>query len=55
MLDGPPKLAPDELLEQQRNTLSTPKRRYAIAARMLFLAMDMLYGRQRSLAKFKVL
>jgi len=55
VLDGPPKLAPDELLEQQRNTLASPRRRYAIAARMLFLAMDMLYGRQRSLAKFKVL
>ena len=55
MLDGPPKLAPDQLLEQQRNTLASPRRRYAIAARMLFLAMDMLYGRQRSLAKFKVL
>ena len=55
MLEGPPKLAPEELVAQQRNTLASPKRRYAIAARTLFLAMDLLYGRQRSLPKFKVL
>jgi ubiquinol oxidase len=55
MLEGPPKLAADELLLQQQRTLESPRRRYAIAARMLFLAMDVLYGRGRSLAKFKVL
>ena len=32
-----------------------PKRKYAIAARLLFGLMDLLYGRSRSLAKFKVL
>jgi ubiquinol oxidase len=53
--EGPPKLAADELVAQQRHTLASPRRHYAIAARMLFLAMDALYGRQRSLAKFKVL
>jgi len=53
--EGPPKLAADELVEQQRRTLASPRRHYAIAARMLFLAMDALYGRHRSLAKFKVL
>lgn len=55
MSDGPPKLTADELREQQRNSLVSPKRRYAIAARLLFLSMDLLYGRSRSLAKFKVL
>ncbi|MEO5840901.1 MAG: alternative oxidase [Acidimicrobiales bacterium] len=55
MSEGPPKLDADELLAQQRNTLTSPRRRYAIAARMLFVSMDLLYGRERSLAKFKVL
>jgi hypothetical protein len=43
------------LREQQQRTLASPRRRYAIAARMLFVSMDLLYGRKRSLAKFKVL
>jgi hypothetical protein len=52
---APPRLTPDELSEQQQRTLASPRRRYAIAARMLFVSMDLLYGRKRSLAKFKVL
>jgi hypothetical protein len=55
VLEGPPRLPAEELLVQQRLTLASPRRRYAIAARLLFLAMDALYGRRRSLAKFKVL
>ena len=55
MLEGPPKLAADELLSAQRLSLTSPRRRYAITARLLFLLMDALYGRQRSLTKFKVL
>lgn len=55
MLDGPPKLSPDQLLDAQRQTLAEPKRKYGIAARSLFALMDVLYGRSRSLAKFKVL
>jgi len=35
--DGPPELAADELAEQQRNMLASPKRRYAIAARLLLI------------------
>jgi hypothetical protein len=53
--ESPPKLAFAELLEAQRATLATPRRRYSIAARLLFALMDALYGRPRSLAKFKVL
>jgi hypothetical protein len=43
------------LLQAQRETLALPKRKYALAARLLFGLMDLLYGRSRSLAKFKVL
>ena len=35
--------------------MATSRRRYGLLARGLFLAMDLLYGRERSLAKFKVL
>jgi len=53
--EAPPRLTADELHEQQQRTLASPRRRYGIAARMLFVSMDVLYGRKRSLAKFKVL
>jgi hypothetical protein len=52
---GPPKLTSMELLEAQRATLATSRRRYSFAGRALFALMDLLYGRSRSLAKFKVL
>ncbi len=43
------------LREEQRRTLQTPRRRYGLAARALFRAMDLFYGRPRTLSKFKVL
>lgn len=55
MTDSPPKLTPEQLADAQRMTLATPRRRYSVAARALFAVMDLLYGRPRSLAKFKVL
>jgi ubiquinol oxidase len=55
VLEGPPKLAPGQLLQAQRDTLAQPKRKYGVAARLLFALMDLLYGRSRTLAKFKVL
>jgi ubiquinol oxidase len=51
----PPKLAPDALLRAQRETLASPRRRPGVAAKGLFVTMDLLYGRRRTLAKFKVL
>lgn len=39
----------------QQETLAAPRRRYSLAARCLFLTMDLLYGRRRTLAKFRVL
>jgi hypothetical protein len=53
--DPMPKLTPDELRAAQIETLATPRRRHALAARLLFLTMDLVYGRERTLAKFKVL
>jgi hypothetical protein len=43
------------LREAQRETLANPRRRYAMAARLLFAALDAVYGKPRSLSKFKVL
>ena len=54
-MQEPPKLSPEQLREEQESTLSTPRRRYGIAARFLFAFMDRWYGRERSLSKFKVL
>jgi ubiquinol oxidase len=49
------RLAPEQLREEQRRTLGSPRRRYSLAARALFAAMDLFYGRPRTLSKFKVL
>ena len=55
MTEGPPKLSADELRAAQQTTLSTPRLRYPLSARLLFAAMDLVYGRQRTVAKFRVL
>ena len=52
---APPRLSHDELLVAQAETLRSPKRDYAIPARILFVTMDAVYGKQRTLSKFKVL
>ena len=41
-------------LEQQR-TLQSPRKRYGLLGRVLFVSMDLWYGRKRTLSKFKVL
>ena len=51
----PPKLSRAELLAAQQQTLATPRRRAGIPARLLFTTMDLLYGRRRTLSKFKML
>jgi len=53
--EGPPKLAPEELRTEWEATLAHPRRRYSKAARALFVLLDVVYGRPRSLSKFKVL
>ena len=39
----------------QHETLATPRRRYSLAAKALFALLDVVYGRPRTLSKFKVL
>jgi hypothetical protein len=43
------------LAEEQQKTFNTPRMKYGLVARMLFRGMDLVYGRKRTLAKFKVL
>lgn len=51
---APPHPAP-ELIREQNQTLATPRRRYGILAKILFVMMDVIYGKGRTLAKFRVL
>ena len=44
-----------DLRNEQEKTLAAPRLRYGLLARMLFLGMDVFYGRKRTLSKFKVL
>src|SRR5438045_2965865 len=43
------------LVRAQSETLAAPRRRYGLAARALFALLDAVYGRARTLSKFKVL
>ena len=52
---APPHLDHDALVDAQRETLSTPRLRYGVAARGLFALLDAVYGKERTLSKFKVL
>lgn len=45
----------ETLRAAQAETLARPRRPYSIAARCLFGAMDLLYGRKGSLRKYRVL
>lgn len=51
----PPRLTHEQLLRAQAETLERPRRRYGIAGRILFVLLDLLYGKPRTLSKFKVL
>lgn len=51
----PPKLTAGELRRAQARTLDSPRLEYSLLARMLFKTVDLVYGRQRSLAKFAML
>ncbi len=43
------------LAAEQTATLNSPRRPYGLLARLLFLGMDLAYGRKRTLSKFTVL
>jgi len=48
-------LSHDELMKAQQETLRTPRRHYGLGARVLFALLDGVYGKRRTLSKFKVL
>ncbi|HEX8582716.1 MAG TPA: alternative oxidase [Acidimicrobiales bacterium] len=45
----------DRLVAEQQASLRSPRRRHSLSARLLFAIMDLLYGRERTLEKFRVL
>ena len=49
------KLSADTLRREQVRTLEAPRMAYGLLARVLFVGMDLFYGRKRTLSKFKVL
>ena len=51
----PPKLSRSQLAATHAETLAAPRRRYSLAAKALFVQMDLLYGRRKSLEKSLVL
>ena len=51
----PPHLEHDQLLQAHAETLAAARRRYGVLARILFVTLDTLYGKQRTISKFKVL
>jgi len=58
--DRPPfgpmrRLDHDQLVEEHRRTLDSPRRRYTMSSKALFWVMDRVYGEARSLEKFRVL
>ena len=49
------KLSGQQLRQEQVKTLSTPRMRYGLLARLLFIVLALFYGRRKTLGKFKVL
>jgi len=45
----------DSLAQEQERSLASPRLRYGLLARALFIGMDLFYGKKRTLSKFKVL
>ena len=49
------RLTPEQLRVEQAATLATPRRTASLSAKVLFTTMDVLYGKPRTMAKFRVL
>ena len=49
------KLEHEQLVEAQHARLAMRRRSYSLSARLLFAAMDLVYGKRRDLEKFRVL
>ena len=48
-------LTTEKLKEEEQRTLASPRRKYGVWGHLLFGAMDLIYGKRRTLSKFKVL
>ncbi|MDE2058439.1 MAG: hypothetical protein KGL31_14180 [candidate division NC10 bacterium] len=48
-------LTAEQRRQAQEVTLRSPRMRYGILARLLFMTMDLVYGRKKTFSKFKVL
>jgi ubiquinol oxidase len=53
--EWPPHLTHKQLVIAQQETLASPRRKYGFMAKILFNTFDLLYGKKRTLSKFKVL
>lgn len=49
------RLTAEQLKKEQANTLAAQKLHYGFLAKVLFIMMDLIYGKKRTLSKFKVL
>ncbi|HLI01400.1 MAG TPA: alternative oxidase [Acidimicrobiales bacterium] len=49
------RLSHEELVRAQEETLQSPRRSYSVGAIVLFRLLDAIYGKPRTLSKFKVL
>ncbi len=45
----------NELAVEQEKTLASARRRYGLLGKILFVTMDLVYGRKKTMSKFKVL
>ncbi|WP_337289080.1 alternative oxidase [Candidatus Methylomirabilis sp.] len=48
-------LTAEQRRQAQQVTLGSPRMRYSILPRLLFMTMDLVYGRKKTFSKFKVL
>ena len=44
-----------DLKKEQASTLDSPRKKYGFLASLLFISMDIFYGKKKTLSKFKVL
>jgi hypothetical protein len=49
------KLTAEQRRQAQQATLASPRMQYGLLARLLFMTMDLVYGRKKTFSKFKVL
>ncbi|MEY2473920.1 MAG: ubiquinol oxidase [Actinomycetota bacterium] len=49
------RLSHDQLIDEHKVSLGSPRRHYSVSARLLFTLIDRIYGEPRTLGKFRVL